>query len=769
MQHALNDEAEAASRTATRSDAAAIVPTCSLRAILRALQPTTKLQPTTNPAALSAASDSSSIVAVAAAAVPPSFPAAALRLPSTVGHHRRCELFVTATVRALLVLTPRLTFVSLGPCGPDEPDDETSAASAAPVSCAADSTAAFRPSQNLVQLVLKLNDATGWGAAQQLVVRPLLRVGTRIALHAFVEINSNAGLATALAAAASAAPSSSSAESTSASAAALPAVQLWRQVAPKQTHSHSTASNELPDASSSAAAAASSSSCCATAATTTAAAAAAAPLPPVDPRLTLHAISLALIDDGADLSRPASIAALHALTVKHSAEFAAAMAEADANKDASAVNAADVASASLLDLTAVRVFPHVDIALRERSDIAQAAEQKRLAKLASTAAASSAAASSSVASPSFSPDAASAVPALLPPPTDRAALAAYYKALNKQKQQQRTKRAPKQNRQPHSHTLHLCVWPWPCLVLCRSIRPHRVSHCCFCFVCCALASLCFLFATPDNRGLKFFDFLHATFGSSVLSSGGGVLDVAGGQGQLSFELSKRDYPCTIVDPRRLVEGSGWDKRRARYLSLRGRIAAELGSRSQPTVAHLQTCFDAAFPSAPETRGAWLSASLIVGLHPDQASDAIVQLSLAERRPFAIVPCCVFPNDNPHRKLKSGEHVKTHEQLCQVRQTHTQRWAGTGSEAYLDHVRTHPCDRCTATLVPSCAHGSLSGWFALVLICFSLCVSLLCVSTIWSWIPRCNEPSWLSRVATPSCSHSAVQRTTWLTPSRLRPR
>ena len=46
--------------------------------------------------------------------------------------------------------------------------------------------------------------------------------------------------------------------------------------------------------------------------------------------------------------------------------------------------------------------------------------------------------------------------------------------------------------------------------------------------------------------------LH-TFGRDYLSSGSGVLDVAGGSGELSFELvNLNDVPSTVFDPRDLV-------------------------------------------------------------------------------------------------------------------------------------------------------------------------------------------------------------------------
>lgn len=48
-----------------------------------------------------------------------------------------------------------------------------------------------------------------------------------------------------------------------------------------------------------------------------------------------------------------------------------------------------------------------------------------------------------------------------------------------------------------------------------------------------------------------------------------------------------------------------------------------------------------------------SCSLVVGLHPDQATDGILEFALAHGKPFAIVPCCVFPTLFTQRRLRGG--------------------------------------------------------------------------------------------------------------------
>jgi hypothetical protein len=54
-----------------------------------------------------------------------------------------------------------------------------------------------------------------------------------------------------------------------------------------------------------------------------------------------------------------------------------------------------------------------------------------------------------------------------------------------------------------------------------------------------------------------------------------------------------------------------------------------------------------------------SCSIVVGMHPDGATDSIVDCALAHGKPFAIVPCCVFPTQFPNRRRKDGSTVTTH--------------------------------------------------------------------------------------------------------------
>jgi len=58
----------------------------------------------------------------------------------------------------------------------------------------------------------------------------------------------------------------------------------------------------------------------------------------------------------------------------------------------------------------------------------------------------------------------------------------------------------------------------------------------------------------------------------------------------------------------------------------------------------------------------LCTKLILGFHPDQATDPAIDLALLLGVPYCIVPCCVFPRENTHRELADGTPVKKYPQL-----------------------------------------------------------------------------------------------------------
>lgn len=181
-------------------------------------------------------------------------------------------------------------------------------------------------------------------------------------------------------------------------------------------------------------------------------------------------------------------------------------------------------------------------------------------------------------------------------------------------------------------------------------------------------------APHSKRAAVFASWLLETFGEETLRSGIGVVDIAGGRGDLAFELTvRRGIPCTVVDPRLPLGEPGkpspctsWQLSRAQHRFVSTILS---GTSSQQTMEYAR-CVDhiAKCPlyqvgtMLPEDEKAWTteetarwaslfkSAGLVVGMHPDQATGALVRAAVRFCRPFAVVPCCVFGDDFPERRL-----------------------------------------------------------------------------------------------------------------------
>lgn len=230
-----------------------------------------------------------------------------------------------------------------------------------------------------------------------------------------------------------------------------------------------------------------------------------------------------------------------------------------------------------------------------------------------------------------------------------------------------------------------------------------------------------------NRVFVFREFLLQTY-SGYLDEGSTLLDVAGGKGDLSWLLSNVDKMNSVVaDPRvtkqqhllRSVEYLRRNPEEARKRAVPGLPTFQplatliphlegLPEFSKPR--HLRVLVDQALVDAiaeyletqSTTRWAffWSNASekaltcetlgykepsstnvnqvigaaaalkiiletrLVVGFHPDQATEACIDLALLLNVPFCVVPCCVFPSEFPERKTNGGTRVKTHPQLVE---------------------------------------------------------------------------------------------------------
>ncbi|CAJ1924781.1 unnamed protein product [Cylindrotheca closterium] len=209
-------------------------------------------------------------------------------------------------------------------------------------------------------------------------------------------------------------------------------------------------------------------------------------------------------------------------------------------------------------------------------------------------------------------------------------------------------------------------------------------------------------ANDNSRFAKLAFFLLSEFGGYDGLGSLPVLDVAGGSGGLAFELVfKHQLPCTVVDTRPVqfsagqkkhlefrnqshdaLDSIGKDKTTPLVENLKGRFQA--GTSDDGLLRQLQTLLEtesvlkglpsskirkrADFVEANEKLRELLKeqrCSVLVGLHPDQATDPIMDIGFALNLPWVVIPCCVFPNLFKQRQLEpSGKLVRTYDDLCE---------------------------------------------------------------------------------------------------------
>jgi predicted esterase len=164
-------------------------------------------------------------------------------------------------------------------------------------------------------------------------------------------------------------------------------------------------------------------------------------------------------------------------------------------------------------------------------------------------------------------------------------------------------------------------------------------------------------ASHGARHAEFARWLLSVFGAEVLGAAHGVLDVAGGRAGLSFELHVRQrVTCTLLEVRESVLLKSHQRRALAKLSK--------ASDGVPPIPHVHAMLDESFMGSAEGAALLAGSSALVGMHPDEATEPIVRAALRFNKPFAVVPCCVFPSANSGRRLHSGEPVETYEAFCQ---------------------------------------------------------------------------------------------------------
>jgi len=281
---------------------------------------------------------------------------------------------------------------------------------------------------------------------------------------------------------------------------------------------------------------------------------------------------------------------------------------------------------------------------------------------------------------------------------------------------------------------------------------------------------------PRNKGRagEFRRWLIDTFGVDLLRSGSGILDIAGGKGEISFELENLNHcKSTIIDPRNYIDFSRFKKKLLKGFYHRNEMISEKFNDSihLPNTVndviipnhvklfwtpilweclslcsdfntddydkdylqfkeylsfnddddiddsfefngeeYLQKLFnnartytwtdkglkipqqleyinnDKVFDDNNETGRnmniiednnnnenykEWSfnelkylleNCSCVIGMHPDQAAEGIVDFSLRMKKPFALLPCCVYSKQFPKKKKSDGKHVTNYYDL-----------------------------------------------------------------------------------------------------------
>jgi Zinc finger C-x8-C-x5-C-x3-H type (and similar) len=127
-----------------------------------------------------------------------------------------------------------------------------------------------------------------------------------------------------------------------------------------------------------------------------------------------------------------------------------------------------------------------------------------------------------------------------------------------------------------------------------------------------------------------------------------VFDIAGGRGEISIELFITKRISTIlIDPRDdCLRPSKKQMKELSKLNLK------------PTCTHIKSYFPGDLVDASQGISL-MQSSLIFGMHPDQATEPIVDFAVKHNISFAIVPCCVFARESPDRML-DGKPVVSYE-------------------------------------------------------------------------------------------------------------
>ena len=180
-------------------------------------------------------------------------------------------------------------------------------------------------------------------------------------------------------------------------------------------------------------------------------------------------------------------------------------------------------------------------------------------------------------------------------------------------------------------------------------------------------------ARNQDKSKLFVQWLIQTF-PDQMADDRHVLDVAGGKGEVAARLCVCHRKKVImVDPRQADPHACFQSAVLTKLPIKWQHRLKekepdfLSTLFDTQFAQIVSYFDATTLQQPDLKRAVDSASILIGLHADGATEAIVQAAIDYNKPFVVVPCCVFPNLFPQRMIRQGDEditVRTVESFCQ---------------------------------------------------------------------------------------------------------
>ena len=172
-----------------------------------------------------------------------------------------------------------------------------------------------------------------------------------------------------------------------------------------------------------------------------------------------------------------------------------------------------------------------------------------------------------------------------------------------------------------------------------------------------------------------------------LNQGSGVIDAAGGSGHVSMALGMAGVRSTVVDPREAVGKLPGRDRKVWKRAMKNKrsvlptpignvddpaslicrpvvqydsLRAWFGARPDGTDTQFREQNDPV-PVCDDKHDLLKSCQAIVALHPDEATEFVVDAAVKRRVPFAVVPCCVFGRLFPGRRMpQTGAPVATYD-------------------------------------------------------------------------------------------------------------